>query len=519
MSGARGRVTLVGAGPGAPDLITVRGERALRTADAVLYDELASDLLLSLAPPGAQLMNVGKRGHELPTRSQDEINALLVKLASEGRHVVRLKGGDPYIFGRGGEEASACRAAGIPFQVVPGVSSATGALAYAGLPLTDRRYSASFAVVTGHNDPTRVREAIDWAGLATAVDTLVVLMGMRNLGEITAKLQAGGRDPDTPVAAVMNASLPSQHTVVSTLAEITKAVEVAGIGAPAAIVVGDVVRLRDELQWFEDLPLFGRRILVTRQPEQAGAWCRALEAVGAQAVQLPMICIASIRGTPEIETALRDLAEYELVLLTSGNAARELAARAREAGVGLSGVRGRVIAVGDATAQAALDAGLPVERVRTAGPHAAAMLETLRERGGVEGVRVLLPRAERGREILGRGLREQGARVDEVPVYRTEAAPFDAAELSRDLAGGRLDALTFASPSAVRNFVAALGARGLAAARTLPVAAIGPVTAEACREAGLPPDIQAERPDADALVAALEQHFSSDPVDAGEEGR
>ncbi len=505
-----GRVTLVGAGPGAPDLITVRGQHALRSADAVLYDELASPLLLDLAPATAHLVNVGKRGHELPTRSQQDINALIVELAGQGLHVVRLKGGDPYIFGRGGEEASACRAAGIPFQVVPGVSASTGALAYAGIPVTDRRHAASFAVVTGHNDPTAAREAIDWAGLATAVDTLIVLMGMRNLQDIAAKLQAGGRSPETPAAAVMHATLPSQHTVVSTLKGLAEAVAEAGLGAPAAIVIGDVVKLRDELQWFEALPLFGRRILVTRQPEQAGSWSRALEAVGAEAVQLPMIGIVPIRGTREIEAALAQFDQYELILLTSGNAARELAARASEASIALD-VRGRVVAVGDATAQAALDAGLPVERVRTAGPHAEAMLAALRERGELEGCRVLLPRAERGREILGRGLRESGALVDEVPVYRTEPAPFDAASLAAELSAGRIDALTFASPSAVRNFTAGLDARGLEAAKRVPVAAIGPVTARACDEAGLPPSLQAERPDAEALVAALESHFDARP--------
>jgi uroporphyrinogen III methyltransferase/synthase len=386
------------------------------------------------------------------------------------------------------------------------VSSSTGALAYAGIPVTDRRHAASFAVVTGHNDPTQAREEIDWAGLATAVDTLIVLMGMRNLSEIAAKLQAGGRPAETPAAAVMHATLPSQRTIVSTLSSLTEAVADAGLGAPAAIVIGEVVTLRDELQWFEHLPLFGRRIVVTRQPDQAGEWSRALEAVGAEAVQIPMIQIASIRGTPEIDAALAQADEYELILLTSANAARELSARAREAGAPLD-IHGRVVAVGDATAQAALDAGFPVERVETAGPHAQAMLEALRERGELGGCRVLLPRAERGREILGRGLREEGALVDEVPVYRTDPAPFDAQALEDELAAYRIDALTFASPSAVRNFVGGLSATGLDAAKRVPIAAIGPVTARACREAGLPPTLQAERPDAEALVAALESHF------------
>ena len=511
MTAGRGRVTLVGAGPGAPDLITVRGERALAVADVVLYDELASPLLLGIAPEAARRINVGKRGHELPTRRQQDINALMVRLAKEGHHVVRLKGGDPYVFGRGAEEASACRAAGVPFAVVPGISSATGALAYAGVPVTDRRHAASFAVVTGHNDPTSAREAIDWAALATAVDTLVILMGMRNLPDIVSRIRAGGRAAETPVAAVMQATTPRQRTVVSTLGRIVEDVAAAGLAAPAAIVIGEVVRLRRELEWFEALPLFGRRIVITRQPDQAGEWIRALEAAGAEAVSLPMIQITPVSGTPGIAAALEALGEYDLVLLTSANAARALAARASEAATDLGRVRGRVVAVGAATAEAALAAGMPVERVSTAGPHAAAMLETLRERGDLAGQRVLLPRAERGREILGRGLADAGARVDEVVVYRTEPVPFEGAAVRSEIAAGSFDALTFASPSAVRNFAVGIGVEGidLLQRADIAIAAIGPVTAEACRAAGLPAPLVAERPDADALVSLLERHFEA----------
>lgn len=502
-------MTLVGAGPGAPDLITVRGERAVREADVVLHDELASPLLLSHARPDAQRINVGKRGHEEPTRSQEEINALLVSLARDGLHVVRLKGGDPYVFGRGGEEASACRAAGIPFEVIPGISSATGGLAYAGLPVTDRRHAASFAVVTGHNDPSAARAAIAWDRLSTAADTLVVLMGMRNLRELTDRIVAGGRSPQTPAAVVMHATTPRQRTVVSTLAGLADASEAAGLHAPAVVVVGEVVAMRQELGWFEALPLFGRGVVVTRQAEQAGPWCRALEAAGARAIPIPMIRIEPVVGTPELAAALAALAEYDLVLLTSANAAHQLALRAREAGADLGRLRARVVTVGDATAEAALAAGLPVERISREGPHAAAMLAALVARGGLDGARALLPRAARGREILARGLRDAGARVDEVVVYRTEPAAFDVAAVGRALAGGEIDALTFASPSAVRNFAGALDPRALTAARDLVVAAIGPVTAEACREAGLPPDVVAERPDAEALVAALADRFGA----------
>ena len=266
---SRGRLILVGAGPGDPDLITVRGAGALARADVVLYDELASDELLSLAPDHALLINVGKRGHDAPTRSQEDIQRLAIEHAREGKTVVRLKGGDPFVFGRGGEEASASIEAGIPWEVVPGISSSLAAPAYAGIPVTDRRHSASFAVVTGHNDPTRVSRDTRWGELGTAVDTLIILMGMRNMPNIVKELVEGGRAADTPAAAVMQGTLPEQRVVVSTLEGLCDAVAEAGLGAPASIVIGDVVRLRAELGWWESTPLFGLRVLVTRAPHQA----------------------------------------------------------------------------------------------------------------------------------------------------------------------------------------------------------------------------------------------------------
>ncbi len=509
MSGPVGRVKLVGAGPGAPDLITVRGQRALREADVILHDELASPLLLSHARADAKLINVGKRGHEAPTRTQEETQQLLVSLAREGNEVVRLKGGDPYVFGRGAEEASACRAAGIPFEVIPGVSSAIGALAYAGLSVTDRRHAASFAVVTGHNDPTAAREATDWEGIARSVDTLVVLMGMRNLRSILARVKAGGRAGVTPAAAVMHATTPRQRSVVATIDTLADAVEAAEVGSPAVVVIGGVVALRDELDWFEALPLFGRRIAVTRQAEQAGSWCRALEAAGAAAVSIPMIQISPITGSSDIGAALDALPSYDLILLTSANAARQLALRAREVGADLGRVRARVVTVGEASTEAALQAGLPVERISTEGPHAAAMLEALRERGGLDGARALLPRAEKGREVLGRGLAALGVQVDEVAVYRTEPSPQAATRLRAALAEGALDAVTFASPSAVRNFTATMEADVERFSAGTCIAAIGPVTAAACENAGMAPNVVAAQPDADALVAALAGYFKT----------
>ncbi len=502
-----GRVTLVGAGPGAPDLITVRGERALREADAVVFDALAAESLLTLAPAGALRLDVGRRGHTEPARTQEDINALLVRLAREGKRVVRLKGGDPYVYGRGGEEAAACRAAGIPFEVIPGVSSAIGALAYAGIPVTDRRHSASFAVVSGHKDPTRVREDIRWAELARAADTLVILMAMRNLDEILGRLIAGGRAPETPAACVMEGTTGAQRTLVATLGTLAARAREAGLAAPAAVVVGDVVRLRDELSWFEGLPLFGKRVLVTRQASQAGEWCRALEAAGAQPVLVPMIRSAPLREERVLGEMFSGLADYDWLVAASVNALRELAAAADERGVDLAKLRARVACVGDATAAAARELGFAPEAAT--GGDSQRLLAWLLANEDWPARRVLLPRAERGGELLASGLRAAGASVDEVALYRTEAAPFDRVALVRDLAAHRLHALAFASPSAARHFAEGVGADGIAAARAAAIAAIGPVTAEALRSAGLAPDVVAEAPSAAGLVAALEACFAA----------
>ena len=504
-----GRVLLVGAGPGAPDLITVRGRRALQQADVVVYDALAPAELLDLAPPEAERINVGKRGHEAPTRSQEEIQALLVSRARAGRTVVRLKGGDPFVFGRGGEEASACRAAGVPFEVVPGVSSPMGALAYAGIPVTDRRHAASFAVVTGHKDPSPARERIRWEGLARSADTLVVLMAMRNLEEIVGRLLGAGRPAGTPAAVIMNGTRPDQRVVEAPLGELVRRVRAAGLGAPAALVVGEVVQLRESLAWFERLPLFGRRVLVTRPRAQASSLVRALRELGAEPVGIPMIRIEPIRGTPELRAALDQLPGYDWIVLSSANAARELVAWLREAGQSPARLRARVACVGPATARVAREAGLPVHGLPERRFDARGLLEQLRQEGSLEGRRMFLPRAEGGRLELAEGLRAAGARVDAVAVYRTRPGDFDPDALRQRLVQGELHALTFASPSAAHSFVRAVGPEGVAAAARLVVAAIGPVTAQALVESGLPPDVVAARADAVALAEALAEHLGA----------
>jgi uroporphyrinogen III methyltransferase/synthase len=506
----RGRVFLVGAGPGDPDLVTVRGAEALRQADVVLYDELAPDALLDLAPCEAIRINVGRRGHDAPTRSQAEIQALLLEHARQGRTVVRLKGGDAYVFGRGGEEASACVAAGVPIEVVPGVTSALAAPAYAGIPLTDRRHAASFAVVTGHKDPTRVARATRWAELGRAVDTLVILMGMRNLPSLVAAIVEGGRDPATPAAAVMNGGLPDQRVVEAPLGELPRRVAEAGLGAPAVVVVGDVVRLREELAWWERQPLFGTRVLVTRARAQARELCRVLRAAGSAPVLVPLLALAPPADPAELDRALERVSSYDAVVFTSANAVRFFSQRARGRGVEPSALGARVFCVGRETARAALDEGLPLHGVPGAGGRgdAESLLDEIAGWLDPAGRRFLLPRSEIARDALREGLVRAGARVDAVVAYRNLEPPVDAVALRKELASGALDALTFASPSAVRRFAALLDPESREAASRCIVAAIGGTTAEAVRGEGLPVHVVPPRPGARELVAALAAHVA-----------
>ena len=503
-----GRVILVGAGPGDPDLITVRGARALRMADVVLYDELASDELLDLAPDRAVRINVGKRGHEQPTRTQADINALLVLHARSGATVVRLKGGDPFVFGRGGEELSACADAGIAFEVVPGISSAIAALGYAGIPVTDRRHSASFAVVTGHKDPTRVSERTRWRELGTAVDTLIILMGMRNLPHLVEELLAGGKPANTPAAAIMQGTLPEQRTCVSTLADLPEAVRAAGLGAPAAIVIGDVVGLRDSLSWWERRPLFGRSVLVTRAREQTDELAAALRSAGAIPVIRPMIELAAVEdpaGRAEIARALARIETYHTIVFTSTNAVRFFVRALEEIqgrGVGVA-ARTRTFCIGERTAEEALRSGYPVHLIAAGRSDAVTLLEEIVPLLSTPGERVLIPRSRIAATRIADGLRAAGVEVDSIAFYENRRPAVDAADLRERLCAGELHALTFTSPSTVDNFLACLDDSSFAAAHRCMIAAIGGTTSRRLAEVGLPADVVPARPDMTELVAEL----------------
>jgi len=506
-------VILVGAGPGHPGLLTLRGAEVLAGADVVLYDELASPELLALARPDALCVNVGKRGHDEPTRPQPDINALLLEKARAGCTVVRLKGGDPFVFGRGGEELSVCHEAGIPVEVVPGVSSALAVPAFAGIPVTDRRHSASFAVVTGHKDPSKVAEQTRWAELGRAVDTLVILMGMRNLPDLVGRLLEGGVDPGRPAAAVMHGTLPRQKVVESPLARLPEAVRAAGLGAPAVVVVGDVVGLRASLAWWEKMPLFGHTVLVPRAPEQSGEMVGALRAAGAQPVPIPLIAF----GPPEPDDAarladsLRALDRYDAVVFASSNAVRFTVEAAEGIGVDLAGTRARYACVGRRTADALLDRGLPVHCVAAGGRGggAEALLEVLSRAVEPRGRRFLLPRSQLGRDVLAAGLRSAGAVVDALTAYRTLKPEIDAPGLRRRIAGGEIDVLAFTSPSTVEHLLEWLDEPAREAAGRCTIAAIGETTAKALRRAGLEPAVMPAAPDGTALVEALAAHFAA----------
>jgi uroporphyrinogen III methyltransferase/synthase len=499
---APGFVSLVGAGPGDPDLITVGGAARLAAADVVVYDRLANPRLLALARPDAELIYVGK----LPDRHtllQHEINELLVERARAGQRVVRLKGGDPFVFGRGGEEAEALVAAGLPFEVLPGVTSAVAAPAYAGIPISHRGVASSFAVITGHEDPGKEWSSIDWPRLANGADTLVFLMGTGRLAEIAQRLVEHGRAPDTPTAVVEWGTLARQRTAVGTLASIAEDVRAAGIEPPAVTVVGEVVRLRDTLRWYDTRPLFGKRVLVTRTRHQASELSRALAAAGAEPVELPTIEVVPCADPAELARAIDDLrtSGYNWCVFTSANAVDIFLGHLRDAVLDARAfARARIAAIGPGTAEALERHGLRADVV----PEryvAEGLLDALSSRV-MRGQRVLLPRAHGAREALVGGLEAMGARVHELKLYESRVPERPDAEGLRMLRDGEIDIATFASSSSVRNLVAMLGGDA-APLRRVRIAAIGPVTAEAVRDAGLTPAVVADEYTIEGLVRAL----------------
>lgn len=485
-----GRAYLIGAGPGDPELLTIKGRRLLAEADVVLYDHLAPDALLDLAPAGAERLYVGKKRADHAV-SQEEICALLVDRARRGLTVVRLKGGDPFIFGRGGEEAEALADAGIPFEVVPGVTTPLGIAAYTGVPLTHRDHTSAVTFVTGH-----AVEAIDWDRVGH-VETLVVFMGLTHFAEIARELIARGRDPETPAMAVRWATRPSQETIAGTLATLPGLLAERGMKPPATIVVGEVVRLREKLDWYERLPLFGKRIVVTRAKEQSDALASRLRALGADAIEVPAIEIQPAADYSPLDSAIAELEAYDWLIFTSANGVRFFVDRLDRSGRDWRSLRARLCAIGPATRAAVEALHLKVDLMGKEYV-AEGLLEAFAAHD-LDGRRVLLPRAAVARDVVPEELRRRGARVDVVEAYRT-VAPDGAAERVRHSLEGKPHCVTFTSSSTVRNFVALAGAESL---RGIRVASIGPITSATARELGVEVTTEAREFTIAGLVEAI----------------
>ncbi len=491
----QGVVYLVGAGPGDPGLMTARALELIAAADSVYYDRLIPPGALDGARDDAELIYVGKRPG-VPSVPQAEIGERLIEAARAGRSVVRLKGGDPFVFGRGGEEGEALRAAGVEFEVVPGVTAGVAATAYAGIPVTHRDDASAVAFVTGHEDPEKAETALDWDALAAFPGTLVFYMGVKRLGENAAALIAAGRDPGEPAAAIERGTWPGQRTVTATLATIAAAVAREEIAAPALIVVGAVAARRESLAWLERRPLHGRTVVVTRARAQASGLAKTLRDLGAAVVELPAIRIEPRTESAEVRAAAASIAEYELICLTSPNGVRLLFEALGAAGLDARALAGATVAaIGPGTARALAAHGIAADIV----PErfvAEALVEAL---AGVEveGRRVLVARAAEARDVLPDALRERGGEVDVVALYETVREAPDEATVE---AAQGADYVTFTSSSTVRNLTEALGERFPAAAR---IVSIGPVTSGSVREAGLEVAVEAERHDVGGLLAAL----------------
>ena len=524
-----GKVFLIGAGPGDPGLLTVKGREALERADVVVYDRLAHPSLLDYAPPSAERVFAGKaRGRQELT--QDGINALLVERARAGLRVARLKGGDPFVFGRGGEEALALARCGIPFEVVPGVSSAIAAPAYAGIPVTHRGIATGFTVVSGSEAPdSRLRGndegRVQWEELARSLaahgGTLMTLMGWASIEKILDALQRAGLSADTPVALVQWGTWSRQKTVTGTLATAAEKGRAAGLSAPVVAVIGEVVNLREELAWFDNRPLFGKRVLVTRSRTQASRMCELLEDAGAIPVELPAIAIAPPEDFAPLDDAVSRLSSFGWIIFASVNAVdavfERLDAQGRDARAFGSASVG---AIGPATAAALERRGIRPDFTPSRSV-SSAVLEDSRFRGndgkGWEDVSVLLPAADIGRDELADGLSGLGANVERVTAYRTVTPP-DAAQRARDAFADGIDIVTFTSSSTVRNLLSLLdtspsppeggNTRGGTLSDSL-ISCIGPVTSGTARELGLRVDIEADEHTVEGLLESLTSYFAA----------
>jgi len=491
-----GKVWLVGAGPGDPGLLTLKGARALAQCDVLVYDYLASSAIVALAPPDCEKIYVGKKAGQ-HTRSQDEITALIVELGRAGKKVVRLKGGDVFVFARGGEEAQALAEAGVPFEIVPGITSAIAAPAYAGIPVTHRDHNTSLTIATGHEDPTKGSSSLDFAKLANRKATTIFLMAMGNLAGIVAKLKEHGLEGDTPVGIVHEGTKPSQEVLTATLDTVVAEVERTGITAPAIVVIGDVVRERERIRWFDAQPLFGKRVLITRPAHQADDIATRLWEAGAEPIVAPTIAIGPPDDLAAARGAVTRVRDYAWAVFTSRNAVDAFFDRLGELGRDARAFGDvRIAAIGPKTAEALANHGIQVDLVPSAFVNEAVAAELLTRTA--PGDRILVYRAQDAREVLPEMLRENGCLVDVVAAYATRFVDDD--ELAEKT--GRADVVTFTSSSTVAGFVHNVpNAATVLAAKT--VAAIGPITAQTARDAGIRVDVVAGEFTVDGLRRAL----------------
>jgi uroporphyrinogen III methyltransferase/synthase len=502
----RGFVYLIGAGPGDPGLFTIKGKKVLEKADVVVYDRLIGQEILGYANKEAELIYVGKSSgnHALP---QDQINEVLVQKALEGKIVARLKGGDPFVFGRGGEEALYIRAHGIDFEIVPGITSAVAVPAYAGIPVTHREATSSFAVITGHEKPGKAVSSIQWDKISTGIGTLVFLMGVENLEFIVTNLMATGRNQDTPVALIRRGTYPDQEVISGTLKDIVNKVKEANFQPPAIIIVGETVNLRDDLKWRENKPLWGTKILVTRARAQASGLLERIRDEGGEAIEFPSIEIVKESNLSALHSAFDVMYKYSWIIFTSVNAVNIFFEELRQRKKDIRQLNGiKICAIGPATYAELVNRGLLVEFVPEE-YRAEGIIDHLKTRIEPED-QILLPRAEGAREILPESLRDLGAIVDEVIIYRAVASAHINLSLLEEIRKGQVDYITFTSSSTVSNFVKIIGSEYIDDFNSrVKVACIGPITAQTARENGFTVDIMPNQYTINDLFNAIVQDY------------
>ncbi len=501
----KGIVYLIGAGPGDVKLITLKAKEIIESADVIVYDRLANPRLLSFAGENAEFIYVGKKSSD-HTLSQDQINRLLVEKANEGKTVARLKGGDPFVFGRGGEEAEELLEDGIDFEIVPGITSAIAVPAYAGIPVTHRTATSSFKIITGHEDPTKDESQIDWDIIGKDQSTLIFLMGVSNLGKIVKKLIEKGKDEKTPIALIQWGTRPEQKVATGTLETIEENVKKAGISSPAIIIVGEVVKLREKLNWFEKKPFFGKRIVVTRAREQASALSSKIESLGGEAFEFPAIKITETTDKKPLDQAILNADSYQWIIFTSVNGVKYFFKRMQELNKDIRTLgNAKICAIGPVTKRHLEEKGLIVDYM----PEkfvAEKIIEGLSQRLE-KGDRILLPRADIARPILVEAMSSMGMQVEEVITYHTVTENRDQEELLDKLREKMIDYITFTSSSTVLNFLAVFPDEATKNKLLIGVkiACIGPVTEKTARDNGLHPDIVAENYTIDGLVEAIKE--------------